>query len=64
MKHEKIINKIKKLLSLANSNNVNEAAIALRRAQALMAEYSVTLTDIKLADCSNQHMLYRFNKAK
>ena len=54
MKHEKIIEKIKKLLNLATSNNANEAAVALKRAQALMAEHSVTMSDVKLADCSTR----------
>ncbi|KGJ92133.1 DUF2786 domain-containing protein [Colwellia psychrerythraea] len=52
MSDNKILNKIKKLLALAKSSNANEAAAALSRAQKLMQEHAITLTDVDLADCS------------
>lgn len=39
---EKIIEKIQKLLSLANSSNENEAMAAALKAQELMAKYDRT----------------------
>lgn len=45
MKKEDAINKIKKCLALAASDNPNEAAIALRQAQALMKQHGLTEAD-------------------
>ena len=52
----KVLNKIKKCLRMAASSNANEAATALRQAQALMAQHSVTLTDIQAAE-ANSHII-------
>lgn len=49
-KHEKILQKIKKCLALAQSSNANEAAVALGQAQKLMAEYGVEMADIEILD--------------
>jgi hypothetical protein len=49
---DKILGKIKKCLRLAASNNANEAATAMRQAQALMAQHSITLTDIQAAEAN------------
>lgn len=45
---EKLIRKIKKLLALAGSPNANEAAAALNKAQALMAEHNLTHKNVDL----------------
>ncbi|MGF0241213.1 DUF2786 domain-containing protein [Rhodococcus sp. IEGM1300] len=49
-KLERAIRKIKHCLALAQSSNENEAATALRQAQALMREYRLTEMDVKLSD--------------
>lgn len=49
-KLERVIRKIKHCLALAQSSNENEAATALRQAQALMREYRLTEIDVKLSD--------------
>lgn len=41
-----LIEKIRKLLALANSSNENEAAVAAEKASVLLAQYNLTLTDI------------------
>jgi hypothetical protein len=46
----KILEKIKKLLALSESPNEHEAASALAKAQALMAEHDVSSMHIQLAD--------------
>jgi len=46
----KILGKIKKCLALASSDNPNEAATALRQANALMAAHGVTAAQITMAD--------------
>jgi hypothetical protein len=40
-----ILSKIKKLLSLSNSSNVHEAELAASRAQALMLEYKISISE-------------------
>ncbi|SIQ30159.1 DUF2786 domain-containing protein [Marinobacterium stanieri] len=47
---KKILDKIKKCLALAKSNNANEAATALRQAQKLMAEHGITGDDLELSE--------------
>ncbi|SEU10267.1 DUF2786 domain-containing protein [Pseudomonas graminis] len=49
-KLERAIRKIKHCLALAQSANENEAATALRQAQALMREYRLTEMDVQLSD--------------
>lgn len=49
-KLERALRKIKHCLALAQSANENEAATALRQAQALMREYRLTEMDVKLSD--------------
>lgn len=49
-KLERAIRKIKHCLALAQSANENEAATALRQAQALMREYRLSEMDVKLSD--------------
>lgn len=52
MKTNRIIERIKKCLALAQSDNANEAATALRQAQALMEEHGIKLGQIELSDVS------------
>lgn len=47
MMNEKIIEKIKKLLSLAESNNENEALSSLAKARKLMAKYKIEISEIQ-----------------
>jgi len=49
-KLERIIRKIKRCLALSKSSNENEAATAMRQAQALMREYRLTELDVRLSD--------------
>lgn len=49
-KLDRAIRKIKHCLALAQSANENEAATALRQAQALMRDYRLTEMDVKLSD--------------
>jgi hypothetical protein len=44
---EKIIDKIRKLLALANSSNEHEAALAAAHAQRLLSEHNLAMTDIE-----------------
>lgn len=46
MEHPPIIEKIKKLLALANSSNEHEAALAAGHAQRLLAEHNLAMADI------------------
>ena len=50
MDKEKALDKIKKCLALSRSANEHEAAQALKHAQALMAQYGVSESDVALAD--------------
>lgn len=50
MNRSQALEKIKKCLRLSKSGNEHEAAAALRQAQALMREHSVTATDVQLAE--------------
>ncbi len=52
---DKILAKIKKCLALAKSSNPNEAAIALKQAQALMAEYNINQSDVVFSDVGEAH---------
>ena len=47
---EKILGKIKKCLALAQSDNPNEAATALRQAQALMAQHGITSDAVLISE--------------
>lgn len=46
----KVLNKIKKCLALAGSDNPNEAATAMRQAHALMEKHGVSSHEITMAD--------------
>jgi len=49
---QKVLEKIKKCLKLAGSSNANEAATAMRQAQALMEKYNVTHIDVQASEAS------------
>ena len=46
--NEQVIARLQKLLALAGSDNPNEAALAMERAQALMREHDLSLADVAL----------------
>ncbi|MEX2475033.1 DUF2786 domain-containing protein [Marinobacter sp.] len=48
--NDKILQKIKKCLRLAQSSNPNEAAAAMRQAQKLMEIHDVTSDDVQISD--------------
>lgn len=50
MKHEQIVEKIKKLLALANSSNENEAQTAAKMAQQLLTKYNLTMSQVDKAE--------------
>ena len=50
MDHNKALDKIKKLLRLAASDNPHEAAAAMRQARALMEKYRLEESDIQLSE--------------
>jgi len=56
MTRDQALQKIKKCLALAKSQNPHEAAAAMRQAQKLMAEHSVTETDVSLADITESEV--------
>ena len=47
------IERIKKLLALAKSSNVHEAALAMEHAQRLIAEHNLTMQDVRISDVKN-----------
>ena len=49
MSNQRILDKIKKLMALANSGNPHEAANAMRKAQALMKEHQLSQSDVELS---------------
>jgi len=60
---KKILDKIKKLMALANSANPHEAANALRKAQLLMQEHQLSQSDIELSDIA-EHSAALANTSK
>lgn len=50
MDRNKALDKIKKCLRLATSANPNEAAAAMRQAQALMRKHGIGQDDVSMAD--------------
>lgn len=59
---DRLIAKIKKCLALSRSSNANEAATALRQAQALMSQHGVTLDDVEGAGVEEAMMKTRETK--
>lgn len=61
--NKKVLSKIKKLMKLAESNNPNEAAAALAKAQELMAEHQVSDIDVKLSEIAEvEKRVYSYGK--
>lgn len=54
MSDPKIIEKIQKLLALADSSTPNEASAALVRAQALMEKYNISLSEVEVREAEYQ----------
>jgi hypothetical protein len=52
---QKIIDKLHKLLALSASDNENEAALAMKKAEELMREYNLSVADVAL-DGSGAHV--------
>lgn len=50
MNHDKIVERVRKLLALAKSANEHEAALAAFKAQELLTEYNLKLDDVKEGD--------------
>lgn len=50
MSEKEVFEKIKKLMALSQSPNENEASLALKRAQKLMQEYSISMEDVTLSE--------------
>lgn len=63
-KLERAIRKIKHCLALSQSANENEAATALRQAQALMREFRLTEMDVKLSDVGEVESQFSRNERR
>ena len=61
---DKILERIKKLLALSQSDNPNEAAVALNMAQKLMAERGVSETTLRLSDVNHRDVKSPFSVSK
>ncbi len=61
MNREQALSKIKKCLALAKSGNPNEAATAMRQAQAMMAAHMISPDDVALSDVTMQECSTRTN---
>ena len=60
----KILERIKKLLALATSSNEHEAAAAMAKAQALMAEHGLTEAKIRLSDIGHADIKSQFSVSR
>ena len=54
--HASIIERVRKLLALSRSDNPHEAASAAAKAQALLSEYNLSMSDIPAEDRSGLHV--------
>lgn len=63
-KLERAIRKIKHCLALSKSANENEAATALRQAQALMRDYRLTEIDVQLSDVGEVESQFSRNERR
>jgi hypothetical protein len=61
---ERIMGKIRKCLALGQSNNPNEAATAMRQAQALMAKYNIDAGTLEVADIMEDSVRSQFTATK
>lgn len=57
----KILDRVKKLLALAESSNEHEAALAMSKAQELMATYGLTEATIRLSDIGHADVHSQFS---
>lgn len=57
-KLKKIIERIKKCLALAQSDNPNEAAIAMRQAQKLMQEHNLTESSLHISNVTEHRVIF------
>lgn len=63
--HKKdIIEKIKKLLALANSSNEHEAKVASARAQALLTKYNLTMSEVDKKESEYQKSLHETDRQR
>jgi hypothetical protein len=53
---DKVIAKIKKLMALASSPNEHEAALAAERAQAILAQYNLSMSEVEKARDSDDQV--------
>lgn len=61
---ERVMGKIRKCLALGASNNPNEAATAMRQAQALMAKYNIDAGTLEVADIMEDSVRSQFTATK
>lgn len=59
MSNETILYRIKKLMALANSTNEHEAALAARKAQELLQEHSLSMSDVDGLQATNADPVLR-----
>lgn len=64
MVDESILRKIQRCLALSTSDNPNEAATALRQAQALMAKHGVSQLDVKRAELGEATLKSKMSVSK
>lgn len=57
MDKEKIYNKIRKLLSLANSSNQHEAELAMQKANELMQEHQILMSEVILEQTTAENVI-------
>lgn len=62
MENNNILEKVKKLLALANSSNENEAKLASARAQALLTKHNLAMSDVNSVDQRYVNDLFRTGK--
>lgn len=63
MERSKLIARLKKLLALSKSNEPHEAALAMKRAQELMAVYNLTHSEIKESEVQ-EHTSKSYHKGQ
>ena len=61
---DKILERVKKLLALATSSNEHEAAAAMAKAQAMMAEHGLTEAKIRLSDIGHADIKSQFSVSR
>lgn len=64
MSDDKLMDRVRKLLALAQSSNPHEAAAAMAKAKALMDEHRLTMTDLERATIGQTDIRSRFSVSK